>query len=101
LEALFKLKLILTLSGGKVESHSKARTFKIALEILISLLIDKYPPTEDGHLSIMHTDNRSPAEDLPSYFMDRLFILQSRISYLPPAIISNARPGSIAAGLFI
>lgn len=91
----------MTLSGGKVESYSKAMKFKKALENLISLLIDKYPPTKDGHLSIMHTDNRSLAENLSSYFMNRLTILQSQISYLPPTIISHAGPSTIATGFFI
>jgi len=69
------------LSGGKVESHSKARTFKKAVEQLKSLVIDEYPLNKDGHLSIMHADNLSLAEDLSSYFTDRLNIPQPQISF--------------------
>jgi len=96
-----QFKPILALTGGKVEFHSKARTFKKALVNKKSIVIDKYPPNRDGHTSIMHADNRSLAEDLSSYFMGRLSILQSQISYLPLAIISYAGPGSIAAGFLI
>jgi len=48
----------------------------------------------------MHADEQSLAEDLSSYFMNRLNIPQPLISFLPPAIITHAGPGSIAVGFF-
>ena len=95
-----QVKPILTLIDGKVESYSKARTFKKALEQLKSLVIDEYPTNRDGHLSIMHAGDLPLAEDLSSYFMGRLNTPQPQISFLPPAIITHTGPGSIAAGFF-
>lgn len=95
-----QVKPILTLSNGKVEPHSKERTFKKALAHLKSLVMDEYPQGKDGYLSIMHADNPVLADTLSSYFIDRLKISQPLISSLPPAIITHAGPGSIAVGFF-
>ena len=48
----------------------------------------------------MHADNLTLAKELSSYFMNRLNIPQPLISFLPPAIITHAGPGSIAVGFF-
>jgi DegV family protein with EDD domain len=95
-----QIKPILTLTDGKVESHSKERTFKKALAHLKSLVLNEYPTDQDAFLSIMHADNQILAEDLASFFMEGLRIPQPVISYLPPAIITHAGPGSIAVGFF-
>jgi len=97
---VLQVKPILTLSDGKVESHSKARTFNKALEQLKSLVLDEYPPNKDGYLSIMHAANLALAEELSTYFIERLNIPKPQISFLPPAIITHAGPGSIAVGFF-
>lgn len=95
-----QIKPILTLTDGKVEPHSKERTFKKAIENIKSLVSVEYPLNKEGYLSIMHADDQALAEELSSYFMDRLNIPQPLISFLPPAIITHAGPGSIAVGFF-
>ena len=95
-----QVKPILTLTDGKVEPYSKERTFKKTVEKIKTLVCDQYPRNQDGYLSIMHADEQSLAEDLSSYFMNRLNIPQPLISFLPPAIITHAGPGSIAVGFF-
>jgi len=60
----FLLMLILTLIGGKVESHPKARAFKKSLEHLKALVINEYPRNRDVHLSRMYTNNLSLADEL-------------------------------------
>ena len=95
-----KVKPILTLADGKVEPHSKERTFNKAIEKIKSLVSDEYPLKKEGFLSIMHADNPTLAKELSSFFMDRLNIPQPLISFLPPAIITHAGPGSIAVGFF-
>jgi len=95
-----QVKPILTLSDGKVEPHSKERTFKKAIEKIKSLVSDEYPRNKEGYLSIMHADNQAQAEELASYFTNQLNIPEPLISFLPPAIITHAGPGSIAVGYF-
>ena len=97
---VLQVKPILTLTDGKVEPYSKERTFKKAIEKIKSLACDEYPLSKEGYLSIMHADDQALAEELSSYFMDRLNIPQPLISFLPPAIITHAGPGSIAVGFF-
>ena len=95
-----QIKPILTLSDGKVEPHSKERTFNKTINHLKTLVLDEYPANKIGLMSIMHADNQALAEDLSSYFMEQLGIEQPVISFLPPAIITHAGPGSIAVGFF-
>lgn len=95
-----QIKPILTLSDGKVEPHSKESTFNKAINHLKTLVLDEYPGEQAGLMSIMHADNQALAEELSSFFVEQLGIEQPEISYLPPAIITHAGPGSIAIGFF-
>lgn len=95
-----QIKPILTLVDGKVEQYAKERTFKRALEHIKSLVLDEYPSANDGLMSIMHAGSPDLARELSSFFVDHLRIKPPLISYLPPAIITHAGPGSIAVGFF-
>ncbi len=78
----------------------KERTLKKAIEKIKSLVSVEYPLKKEGYLSIIHADHQALAEELSSYFTNRLNTPQSLISFLPPAIIRHAEPGSIAVGFF-
>jgi DegV family protein with EDD domain len=95
-----QIKPILTLVDGKVEQLAKERTFKRALSHLKSLVVDEYPDETEGFLSIMHAGTPELALELSKTFKAKLNISQPIISYLPPAIITHAGPGSIAVGFF-
>jgi len=95
-----QIKPILSLVDGKVEQHAKERTFKRALHHLKSLVLDEYPSREEGYMSIMHAGSPELAQELSSFFVTQLNISPPIISYLPPAIITHAGPGSIAVGFF-
>jgi DegV family protein with EDD domain len=95
-----QIKPILTIIDGRVEQHSKERTFSKALEHLKLLVLENYPPDADGYLTIMHADNAELASDLSQIFAEKLSINPPLISSLPPAIITHAGPGSIAVGFF-
>jgi DegV family protein with EDD domain len=95
-----QIKPILTLVDGKVEQHAKERTFKRALDHLESLVLDEYPSDTEGFMSIMHAGTPDLAQELSSFFTNQLSITPPIISYLPPAIITHAGPGSIAVGFF-
>ena len=90
----------MTLIDGRVEQHAKERTFKRALGHLKDLVLTEYPPGTEGLLSIMHAGTPELALELSSYFTSQLDIAPPSISYLPPAIITHAGPGSIAVGFF-
>lgn len=95
-----QIKPILTLVDGKVEQFAKERTFKRALEHIKSLVLEEYPASSEGHLSIMHAGTPELAQQLSSFFVDQLKVQPPLVSYLPPAIITHAGPGSIAVGFF-
>jgi len=95
-----QIKPILTLTDGRVEPYAKERTFKKALASLKTLVLEEYPATESGFMSIMHAGSQELAEELADYFIQNLSIPKPLISYLPPAIITHAGPGSIAVGFF-
>lgn len=95
-----QIKPILTLKDGKVEQFAKERTFKRAVEHIKSLVCEEYPTDQAGYLSIMHAGNPDLAQALSSFFVEELDIDPPLISYLPPAIITHAGPGSIAVGFF-
>jgi DegV family protein with EDD domain len=95
-----QIKPILTLADGNVKEHGKERTFKRALGQIKSLILKEYPTSRNGHLSIMHAGSLDLALELSNFFVDQLGIDPPLISYLPPAIITHAGPGSIAVGFF-
>jgi DegV family protein with EDD domain len=95
-----QIKPILTLKDGEVKEHAKERTFGRALGHIKSLVLEEYPSTSKGHLSIMHAGTPELAQELSSFFVEKLSISPPLISYLPPAIITHAGPGSIAVGFF-
>ncbi len=95
-----QVKPILTLVDGQVEQYAKERTFKRALDRLKTLVLDDYPSDIEGHLSIMHAGTPDLAQELSVFFSDKLGISTPLISYLPPAIITHAGPGSLAVGFF-
>jgi len=95
-----QIKPILTLTDGRVEPFAKERTFKKALSSLKTLVIEEYPKNAPGHMTIMHAGSHELADDLADYFAHELSIPKPPSSYLPPAIITHAGPGSIAVGFF-
>jgi DegV family protein with EDD domain len=95
-----RIKPILALSDGKVEPLAKERTFRKALDHLKSLVLEEYPSSREGFLSIMHAGSPELASDLSRFFSENLPNTKPIISYLPPAIITHAGPGSIAVGFF-
>ena len=95
-----QIKPILTVIDGRVEQFTKERTFLKSLNHLKTLILDQYPSNSDGHLTIMHADHITLAQELASEFEIKLSIPKPHISDLPPAIITHAGPGSIAVGFF-
>lgn len=95
-----QIKPILTLVDGQVEPFAKERTFKRALEHLKTLVLEEYHSGPEGYLSIMHAGTPELALNLSAFFVEYLEIDPPIISYLPPAIITHAGPGSIAVGFF-
>lgn len=95
-----QIKPILTLTDGRVEPFAKERTFKKALESLKTLVMGEYPQDAPGHMTIMHAGSHELADELADFFSRELSIPKPPTSYLPPAIITHAGPGSIAVGFF-
>lgn len=95
-----KIKPILFLVNGQVSPLAKERTFNKALQYLKELVLEEYPRARPGYLSVMHSGTPELARDLVEFFTSRLAVTSPLLSYLPPAIITHAGPGSIAVGFF-
>jgi len=97
---VLNVKPILNLEDGTVQAYMKERTLPRAMNRLRQLLVSHYPPEKDGNLTIMHADNQEAAEELSDYFSRELNIPPAPITFLPPAIITHAGPGTLAVGVF-
>jgi DegV family protein with EDD domain len=97
---VLNVKPILNLEDGSVQAYLKERTLPRALNRLRKLIVSHYPLEKEGYLTIMHADNREAAQELANYFSDELDIPPAPITFLPPAIITHAGPGTLAVGVF-
>ena len=100
LGSVLQVKPILTLQDGRVESFEKERTMKKALGRLKSLVVEQYPQTEDGYLTIMHGDVPEQAQTLANELASELSLSNIPIFDMPPAIVTHAGPGVLGIGFF-
>jgi DegV family protein with EDD domain len=100
LGSVLKIKPILVLRDGRVESFEKERTQKHAINRLIELVKSQAARNEGAYISVMH----AAIPELAQEFADRLkleFGLKSiPILDVPPAIVVHGGPGILAAAFF-
>ena len=73
---------------------------KKALGRLKSLVVEQYPQTEDGYLTIMHGDVPEQAQTLANELASELSLSNIPIFDMPPAIVTHAGPGVLGIGFF-
>ncbi len=101
--SLLQVKPILTLIDGKAQPSESQRTKQRALAKLIELVTSQYPREGNGYLTIMHGDSLDGAKKLAMTLADALSLDVNSITIydLPPAILTHAGPGVLAASFFI
>lgn len=101
LGSVLQLKPVLTVEQGRIEALEKVRTQRRAEARLKELIVSQIAPGEEGHLSIMHAAVPEKAAAFAADLKAELdlpydpFILD-----VPPAVITHAGPGVLAAGFF-
>jgi DegV family protein with EDD domain len=95
-----QIKPILELKDGHVDVVEKVRTEHRALERLKELVERDCPRGPEGHLCVMHADDREAAEALAADLRTRLGLTTIPIYTLGAAITTHAGPGALGVGFF-
>jgi DegV family protein with EDD domain len=97
--SLLKIKPILTFREGRVDQFEKVRTMHQALERIKELVISEWD-VRNPYLSIMHANAPEAATKLAEELKQLLRVDSIDIYNMPPAIVTHAGPGILAAGFF-
>ena len=97
--SLLKIKPILTFREGRVDQFEKVRTMHQALERIKELVISEWD-VRNPYLSIMHGNASEAAIKLAEDLKPLLRVDSIDIYNMPPAIVTHAGPGILAAGFF-
>lgn len=101
LGSVLQIKPILTFRDGKTEQYDRERTHKNAVAKLKQIVLEQAPKNGEAYLSIMHAG--APEEGLALAQELGALLNQSNvpITDMPPAIVTHAGPGILAAGFFV
>jgi DegV family protein with EDD domain len=101
LGSVLQIKPILTMENGKIDVYEKERTKKRAIARLKEIILNQISMDGDGYLTVMHAGNLEEGKQLAHYLGEQINQKVVPITYVPPAIITHAGPGILAAGFFI
>jgi DegV family protein with EDD domain len=98
--SVLQIKPILHVVDGRVEAFDKVRTHHKALERLKELIRAECPRSAEAHLSVMHADAPTEANQLRADLCTELGMCDIPLYSLGPAITTHAGPGTLAVGFF-
>lgn len=98
LGSMLQIKPILTFRDGRVDQFEKVRTMHQALQRIKELVIAQ--AGREPHLSILHADAEKQAQELAEELRQAMGLDKVEIYNMPPAIITHAGPGVLAACFF-
>jgi len=101
LAELLKIKPILQVKNGQVESFEQLRTRKRALARLVEIVVEQCPSGESAHLCALQVAAESDAESLVAELKSRVHVSQIPIYELPPAIVVHSGPRALGVGFFV
>ena len=101
LGSMLKIKPILTVNDGKVDTLEKTRTYKHALGRLQELVITEYPRDRIGYLTVLHAGVPEQGHKLAENLESQLQLNQIPIYDMPPAIVTHAGPGVLGVTFFL
>jgi fatty acid-binding protein DegV len=96
-----KIKPILQVKNGQVESFEQLRTRKRALARLVEIVVEQCPSGEPAHLCALQVAAESDAESLVAELKLRVHVSQIPIYELPPAIVVHSGPRALGVGFFV
>ena len=98
--SMLQIKPILHIVDGRVEPFDKVRTHRKALERLKELIRAECPRSAEAHLSVMHADAPTEANQLRADLCAELGMCDIPLYSVGPAITTHAGPGTLAVGFF-
>jgi len=101
LGGVLQVKPVLMFREGQVDTFEKVRTHRRAVDRLKELVVEQISPNEDGHLTILHAAAEAEAEELRSYFAERLGVSDIPVHTVPPAVVTHGGPGALGVGFFV
>lgn len=101
LGSVLKVKPILTLRDGRADQLERTRTHRRAVARLKELVLEQFPRDGGGHLSVMHASAPDQAQALADDLSSVLELQDVPILDVPPAIVTHAGPGVLAAAFFV
>ena len=96
-----QIKPILEIKDGRVAPLEKVRTENRACERLKALVIEQYPRTPEGYISVMHADDEGKARALARDLRAALQTGEIPIYTLGASITTHAGPGTLAVSFFV
>ncbi len=101
LAELLKIKPILQVKNGQVESFEQLRTRKRALARLVEIVVEQCSSGEPAHLCALQVAAENDAESLVAELKLRVHVSQIPIYELPPAIVVHSGPRALGVGFFV
>lgn len=99
--SMLQIKPILTVRNGRVDQFERERTQKRAVARLKQLVIEQCPCDGAGLLTIMHAGVPEEGQALADELGERLNQPVVPVYDVPPAIVTHAGPGILAAAFFV
>lgn len=100
LGSLLQIKPILTFKDGQVEAFEKERTLRQALKRLKELVVEEYPRSGEGFLSVLHAGVPEQGQALAESLRSELGLAEAPVYDMPPAIVTHAGPGVLGVAFF-
>ncbi|MGC9356613.1 MAG: DegV family protein [Anaerolineae bacterium] len=102
LGGVLKVKPVLTLDRGRVETFEKIRTKKRAIARLKELVTEQIDSNIERYLSVMHAGIPEEAQALADELVALLSLpYEPRILDVPPAIVTHGGPGILGVSFFV
>ena len=101
LGGILQIKPILALKNGQVDQYERERTNIRAVTRLKEIVLEQVPRRTNAYLTIMHAGVYNKGLALAHDLAGELQLSNIPIYNVPPAIITHAGPGVLAAAFFI
>jgi len=98
---LLKIKPILQIQDGQVETFEQQRTKKRALARLAEVVTEQCKGGAEAHLCVLQVEAEKEAEAFALELKSRIPVSEIPIYELPPAIVVHVGPGAMGVGFFV
>jgi len=98
---MIRIKPILTLRDGMIQSYEQQRTRKRSLARLVEIVESQCPKSAATHLSVLQVAAEPEARQVADELKSRMNLAEVPIYELTPSIVVHAGPGAMGVGFFV